>query len=65
MPRPRTICEPTRSYNLLIPEADLDKVYSISVKETRENGRHVTMAEIIRKAVRQYLNRPPSKKGVC
>jgi hypothetical protein len=61
MPRPRTICEPTRSYNLLIPKTDLDNVYSISVQQTRETGRHVTMAEVIRKAVRSYVNKENNK----
>jgi len=61
MPRPRTIGEPTRSYNLMIPQIDLDKVYSISVKESKEKGKHVTMAEIIRKAVRNYINEENNK----
>ncbi len=62
MPRPRTICEPTRSYNLLIPASDLDTVYTLSVKQTKETGRHVTMAEVIRKAVRLYLARNTKKE---
>jgi|TARA_B100000579_G_scaffold438017_1_gene470928 Arc/MetJ-type ribon-helix-helix transcriptional regulator len=61
MPRPRTIGEPTRSYNLMIPQVDLDKVYNLSVKETREKGKHVTMAEVIRKAVRIYITKEESR----
>lgn len=62
MPRPKTIGEPTRSYNLLIPQSDLDVVYSLSVEETKKRGRHVTMAEVIRKAVRSYINKANNPK---
>ena len=62
MPRPKTIGEPTRSYNLLIPQSDLDVVYSLSVQKTKESGRHVTMAEVIRKAVREHINKADNKQ---
>ena len=55
MPRPRTIGEPTRSYNLMIPQKDLDTVYAMSVRETKDTGKHVTMAAVIRKAVKKYI----------
>jgi hypothetical protein len=64
MPRPKTIGEPTRSYNLLIPQTDLDIVYALSVKQTKETGRHVTMAEVIRKAVRLHLAKYIKKQEV-
>ena len=55
MPKPNTIGETARQYSLIISQKDLDIVYKMSVKETRETNTHITMAAIIRKAVRKYI----------
>ena len=55
MPKPNTIGETARQYSLIISQKDLDIVYKMSVKETREPNTHITMAAIIRKAVRKYI----------
>ena len=44
-----------RSYNLLMYEDDYDKIYSLSVQETRRTGVHVTKAAIIREAISRFL----------
>ena len=55
MARPKRDFKPKRAYNLLIDEDVLDTIYCISVRKTRELGRHVTKAEIIRTAISFWL----------
>jgi len=55
MARPKRDFKTKRSYNLLIDEDVLDTIYCISVRKTRELGRHVTKAEIIRGAISFWL----------
>jgi len=55
MGRPKKHHNPMSTYCLLIDQDVLDVVYCISVKKTKELGKHVTKAAIIREAISFWL----------
>ena len=57
MGRPNVINEPRRTYNLLISIRDFESLRGISLKRSRAEGVHVSIAHLLRdgaKAVIEY-----------
>lgn len=57
MGRPNVIKEPTRTYTLLIAKEDWRKLYSISVDKSKESGKHVSVAHLLREGAKNIIRR--------
>ncbi len=56
MPRPRLIQEDTRVYNLVIGRSVFEKLHQKAFDQSREQGKMVSVAHLIREAIERYLN---------
>jgi len=55
MPRPNKILEPTKTYNLLMKEAQYDKLAYIAHQMQKTSLEQVAVADLIRDAVDIYI----------
>jgi len=55
MPRPNKILEPTKTYNLLIKEAQYEKLAKIAHDMQKRSLEQVAVADLIRDAIDVYL----------
>ena len=56
MPRPRLIQEDTRVYNLVIGESVFGQLHQMAFDQSREQGKMISVAQLIREAIERYLN---------
>ena len=56
MPRPRIIQEDTRVYNLVIGRSVFEQLHQMAFDQSREQGKMVSVAHLIREAIERYLN---------
>ena len=56
MPRPRLIQEDTRVYNLVLGESVFGKLHQMAFDQSREQGKMVSVAQLIREAIERYLD---------
>lgn len=57
MGRPNVIKEPTRTYSLLIAKDDWQRLYSISVAESKKIGKHVSVAHLLREGAKNIIRK--------
>ena len=55
MPRPRLIQEDTRVYNLVLGESVFGQLHQMAFDQSREQGKMVSVAQLIREAIERYL----------
>ena len=55
MPRPNKILEPTKTYNLLMKEAQYDKLAYIAHQMQKSAYEQVSVADLIRESVDIYI----------
>ena len=55
MPRPTTILEPTKMYNLMMKQEQYDKLATLSEKMQRQSLEQIAVADLIRDAIDVYL----------
>ena len=55
MPRPPKILEPTKTYNLLLKEAQYDKLASAADQMQKSAREQVAVADLIREAIDIYI----------
>jgi len=56
MPRPRVIEEDTRVYNLVIGESMFGQLHQMAFDQSRQQGKMVSVAHLIREAIERYLD---------
>ena len=56
MPRPRLIQEDTRVYNLVLGESVFGQLHQMAFDQSREQGKMVSVAQLIREAIERYLD---------
>ena len=56
MPRPRIIQEDTRVYNLVLGESVFGQLHQMAFDQSREQGKMISVAQLIREAIERYLN---------
>jgi len=56
MPRPRLIQEDTRVYNLVLGESVFGQLHQMAFDQSREQGKMISVAQLIREAIERYLN---------
>ena len=56
MPRPRLIQEDTRVYNLVLGESVFGQLHQMAFDKSREQGKMVSVAQLIREAIERYLD---------
>jgi len=56
MPRPRLIQEDSRVYNLVIGESVFGQLHQMAFDQSREQGKMISVAQLIREAIERYLN---------
>lgn len=56
MPRPRLIQEDTRVYNLVIGESVFGQLHQMAFDQSREQGKMISVAQLIREAIERYLD---------
>jgi len=55
MPRPNKILEPTKTYNLMLKQAQYDKLASAAEKMQKTSLEQVAVADLIREAIDIYI----------
>ena len=56
MPRPRLIQEDTRVYNLVLGESVFGQLHQMAFDQSREQGKMISVAQLIREAIERYLD---------
>ncbi len=56
MPRPKVIEEDKRVYNLVLGETMFGQLHQIAFDQSRQTGKMVSVAHLIRLAIERYLD---------